>query len=186
MQDVELGNPAVDFGVGGDLAELGLVGELADLEHHVPVGQVPEGLQAGAVEGGLLGEGGAEGDQEDLLAFGPRRAPPRPLGGAAVALAGPDEGVHGFVDPVGVRLEGARDEYEAAAGPADEPVAVLVDAVLVEPGAEAGVVRLPALGGAQSGEQRLGDLLLVAGPGDQVRGEGDGGDPQRWARTIAG
>lgn len=176
MQDVQLGHPAVDLDTCGDRAQVGLVGERADLEDEVPVGQVREGLDAGAVEGRLLGEGGAERDQHDLLALGGRGPLPGALGGAAVALAGADEGVRGPVDAVGVRLERPGDEDDAAARAALEAVDVVAEAVLGEPGRERRVVRPAALGRLQLGEHRLGHLLLVSVPSDQVRGERDGGD----------
>lgn len=152
----------------------------------MPIGQVREGLDAGAVEGRLLGEGGAERDEYDLLALGGRGPLPRALGGAAIALTGADEGVHGPVDAIGVRLEHPGNEDDAAPRAALEAVDVLAEAVLGEPVGEGGVVRLSARGGLQLGEQRLGHLLLVPLPGDEVRGERDGRDPQRWASTGAG
>lgn len=176
----------MDLHTGGDRTQVGLVGELADLEDEMPVGQVREGLDAGAVEGRLPGEGGAERDEDDLLPLGGGRPLPCALGGAAIGLAGADEGVHGPVDAIGVRLERPGDEDDAAPRAALEAVDVLAEAVPAEPGGEGGVVRLPARGGLQLGEQRLGHLLLVPLPGDEVRGERDGRDPQRWASTGAG
>lgn len=108
---------------------------------------------------------------------------PRPIPGAAsalgrrtVALAGADEGVHGGVDAVGVRLECPGDQDDAAARAALEAVDLVAEAVLGQPGGEPGVVGLSALGCLEVGEHRSGHFFLVPLPGDQVRGEGDGGD----------
>ncbi len=114
----------------GYVAQVGAGHVPADLEHDVPAGQTGEGAHARAVEGGLFGEGRAERHQHDLLRV--RGALPVALVGA-VALAGADEGVDAFVDPVGVRLEGPRDEHQGAVRAADEGVRVLSDAVLGQP-----------------------------------------------------
>ncbi len=142
----------------------------ADLEDDVPAGKAAEGAHALPVEGGLLGEGRAERHQDDLLRVGG----PLPVAlVGAVALAGADEGVDALVHPVGVRLERLRDQHQGARGAAGEVVRVLGDPVLGQPGREPGVVRPSALRLPRPGPHRLGDLLLVALPGDEVRGERD-------------
>ncbi|CAM5649208.1 hypothetical protein SALBM135S_08686 [Streptomyces alboniger] len=136
-------------------------------------GRSPNASDRLAVEGGLLGEGGPERDEQHLPGTGGPL--PVPLRGA-VSLTGADEGVHALVDPVGVRLERPGDQYEGARRPADEGIRVLVDPVPGEPGGEALVVGLSPLGRPQFRVHRLGDLLLVPLPGDEVRRERDLGD----------
>ena len=117
---------------------------------------------------------GAQRHEQDLLgAGGPL---PLPLGGA-VALAGADEGVDRLVDPVGVRLEGLRDQDDGAGGAAAERVGVAGSIPFSSSQRlEARVVRPAALGLLRLGPHRLGDLLLVPLPGDEVRRERDGRD----------
>ncbi len=65
-----LGDPGVHFDVGWDIAEFLRVGVFADLEDHVPAGQVAKGRQASAVELRLTGVCRTQGDQQDIFRIG--------------------------------------------------------------------------------------------------------------------
>jgi len=150
--------------VGRERAQRVRVHRRTDLDDDVAV-EVGEGVEAGAVERGRRGVGGAEGDQHDgavrdgplllVRADGQRRT---------------DEGVAVWVDLVGVRLHGAGHQDDRSWRPAGERVDVEGDALRAEPGGEPVVVGGVA-GGSSQGVEDLGHVVLVALPGDVGGGE---------------
>ncbi len=180
FQDRALRDPGVHFDVGRDGAEFRGVGVLADLEHDVPAGQVAEGRDALAVERGPARVRRAERDQQHLVRG--RRAGPAVRVRPAVET-GTDEGHRVGVDPIGVRLHRARDQGEGPGGRSGERLHVRGGrAAAGEPPREPVPVRV---GARQLPEMRR-DLLLIAVPADERRGQLHEGTALRFGEGARG